>query len=85
MTCAPPYEECNSPFHGIKSEDQTAARVAALARANADISRPSAGVKAERCHFVLVRESDSNRHREGRGMKLQHELVGGRRRVADRP
>lgn len=58
-------------------------KVASRARANAAISRPSAGVRAERGNLVLVRESDSNRHREGRGMKLQHEVYTGPWTVTD--
>lgn len=45
---------------------------AAREKANASISRPSAGVSAERGNLVLVRTPASTRHRDRGGMKLQH-------------
>ena len=42
-------------------------RVAARAHTNATISRPSAGVTVEKGSLVLVRESESSRHRDNRG------------------
>ena len=48
-------------------EKQHKLRVTARARANASISRPSAGVALEKGSLVLVRESESSRHRDRSG------------------
>ena len=52
-------------------------RVAARAKANASIERSSAGVGVVKDSLVLLRESESSRHRDHRGRKLQHELYTG--------
>ena len=52
-------------------------KVAARERANQSISRSSPGLSVEPGSLVLVRESESSRHRDKRGMKLQHELYTG--------
>ena len=52
-------------------------RVAARAKANASIERSSAGVGVVKDSLVLVRESESSRHRDYRGRKLQHDLYTG--------
>eukprot|EP00903_Cladosiphon_okamuranus_P014016 g13034.t1 len=52
-------------------------RMAAREKANASIARPSAGVSAERGSLVLVRTPASLRHRDRRGMKLQHDVYTG--------
>ncbi|CAN0447130.1 unnamed protein product, partial [Pylaiella littoralis] len=51
--------------------------MAAREKANASISRPSAGVSADRDSLVLVRTPASLRHRDRRGMKLQHDVYTG--------
>ena len=56
-------------------------KVVARRRANARISRPSAGVRAETGDLVLVREADSTTYREGLGKKLLHEKWTGPWRV----
>ena len=52
-------------------------RMVAREKANASISRPSAGVSADRGDLVLLRTTSSLRHRDRRGMKLQHDLYTG--------
>ena len=52
-------------------------RMEARAKANATILRPSAGVSADRGSLVLVRTPASLRHRDRRGMKLQHDVYTG--------
>eukprot|EP00752_Nemacystus_decipiens_P017631 g15802.t1 len=52
-------------------------RMAAREKANASISRPSAGVSADRGSLVLVRTPASLKHRDHRGMKLQHDAYTG--------
>ena len=52
-------------------------RMEARATANATISRPSAGVSADRGSLVLVRTPASLRHRDRHGMKLQHDVYTG--------
>ena len=52
-------------------------RMAAREKANATISRPSAGVSADRGSLLLVRTPASQRHRDRRGMKLQHDVYSG--------
>lgn len=64
-------------------EKRDSQRVTARARANAAISRPSAGVIAEKGSLVLVRESDSSKHRDSRGKKLQHDHYTGPWRVTE--
>ena len=46
-------------------------------KANASISRLSAGVSADRGDLVLVPTTSSLRHRDRRGMKVQHDLYTG--------
>jgi len=58
-------------------------RVTARAHANATIARPSAGVLVEKGSLVLVRESESSRHRDNRGRKLQHDHYTGPWRVTE--
>ena len=58
-------------------------RVAARAKANATIERSSAGVAVGRHSLVLVRETESRRHRDRRGRKLQHDLYTGPWKVTD--
>ena len=58
-------------------EKQHKLRVTATAPANASISRPSAGVALEKGSLVLVHESESSRHRDNSGRKLQHDLYTG--------
>ena len=64
-------------------EKQHNLRVTARARANASISRPSAGVALEKGSLVLVRESESSRHRDNRGRKLKHDHYTGLWRVTE--
>ena len=64
-------------------EKQHKLRVTARARANASISRPSAGVALEKGSLVLVRESESSKHRDNRGRKLQDDLYTGPWRVTE--
>ena len=58
-------------------------RITARTRANASISRPSAGAALEKGSLVLVRESDSSRHRDNRGWKLQHDHYTGPWKVTE--
>jgi len=58
-------------------EKRNELRMVAREKANASISRPSAGVSADRGDLVLVRTPASLRHRDRRGMKLQHDLYTG--------
>ena len=64
-------------------EKQHKLRVTARARANASISRPSAGVALKKGSLVLVRESESSRHPDNRGRKLQHDHYTGPWRVTE--
>lgn len=64
-------------------EKQHSYRVAAREKANRAISRPSPGVSVEPGSLVLVRESESSRHRDRRGMKLQHERYTGPWKVSE--
>lgn len=52
-------------------------RMAAREKANATISRPSAGISPDRGSLVLVRTPASQKHRDRRGMKLQHDVFNG--------
>ena len=61
----------------VALEQRHSAQTAARQKANQSISRPSPGVSVETGDLVLVRESDSSRHRDGRGKKLQHEVYTG--------
>ena len=61
----------------LAMEKRNELRMATRAKANADISRPSAGVTADRGSLVLVRTPASLRHRDRHGMKLQHDLYTG--------
>ena len=56
-------------------------RVIARSRANASISRPSAGVALEKGSLALVRESESSRHHDSKGRRLQHNHYTGPWRV----
>ena len=58
-------------------EQQHSYTVAAREKANQTILRSSPGVSMGQGSLVLVRESESSRHRDRRGMKLQHELYTG--------
>ena len=58
-------------------EKRHSAQVAAREKANQSIRRPSPAAAATPGSLVLVRESESSRHRDGRGKKLQHELYTG--------
>ena len=58
-------------------------RVTARAHANATISRPSAGALVEKGSLVLVCESESSRHRDNRGRKLQHDHYTGPWKVTE--
>ena len=67
----------------VALEKQHSLRVTARARANAPISRPSAGVALEKESLVLVRESENSRHRDNRGRKFQHDHYTGPWRVTE--
>ena len=58
-------------------------KVAAREKANQSIARSSPGLSVEPGSLVLVRESESSRHRDKRGMKLQHELYTGPWKVGE--
>ncbi|CAB1096027.1 unnamed protein product [Ectocarpus sp. CCAP 1310/34] len=58
-------------------------RVAARAKANATFEKSSAGVAVGRNSLVLIRETESRRHRDRRERKLQHDLYTGPWKVTD--